>query len=180
MGEKGVVKHFLSLQIPKECQDYISRAAEALPRHHGHMLGAPFKRTSYHITLGVLEVPANQIFLLEPLRERLQDYLNSLITHSLVFNKIGWFDDGAVFLQMDDDIGPGYIHWMREMIVTFCSRNNIKYFDSENFHISLFKTNNIPKGTCIDTDTYVLSLGKIKLGHMACIDTVDLRQVKNW
>jgi len=178
MTDKDLVKHFFCLELPAECQDYISRAAQILPRHHGHCLGAPFKRTSYHLTLGVVEVSSQKVPLLESLLEKLQEFLDSLNTHSLIFNEIGWYDAGAVYLKLDETTGPGYILLMRKMIMNYCLENGIQYLESDNFHISLFKTNNFPEGVHISTDTYVLSLGRYRIGHRASIDTVALRVVK--
>jgi len=179
------MKYFLSLQLPEACKENLYKAADHLLEKYGDVIDSPMKVSSYHITLGVMEMTTDKAELMEPLRETLQSFLDMLSSHLLVFEEVGWFNDGAVYLKLDEEKAPGHIREMRNMIKKMCEKNDIKLFDSDCFHITLFKKNKIEETHLYLDDYYVVPLGTKDITsplalRLGSVDTVDLRQVKNW
>jgi len=182
MPDGTMIKYFLSLQLPDLSKNKLAEAAEHLSTEFGDVLDAPMKRGSYHVTLGVMEMTEDKVDEMERLRFNLQTFLDTLTVRELVFEEVGWFDDGAVYLKLDDERGTDMIKPMRVMIEEVCEKENIKLFKLKYFHITLFRKNTIKEGTQLRlNDCCVIPFGPRGVtGDLGTIDTVDLRKVKNW
>jgi len=85
----------------------------------------------------------------------------------LFVSQVGKFEDGAVFLEVDDE--DGVLGYLRKIVVDWCDHQGLKVYETSCFHITLFRENclsNLP--SCLDRDymSVPLSFG---IGAARCV-----------
>lgn len=193
MDESGV-RYFFSLQLPEHHKNLLWQVVGDLLEDHGDVISNPYKRKTYHITLGVTTLTKDKTDLFERLRRQLQELLDSAHPGFLEFKDIGWFGDGAVYLKMEQTDGYGLLLTMRRIFEAECALHEVEILEMTHFHVSLFKENKIPAPP--EEFPYVIGTRQVApisipigaarhLGddvligaRKGVIDTVELREVK--
>jgi len=188
--DESGVRYFFSLQLPEFYKRLLWQVVGDLHEDYGEFVSNPYKRKTYHITLGVTTLTKDKTDLFERLRRQLQELLDVADFGYLQFKDVGWFGNGAVYLQMEEADGYGLLLTMRRIFEAECAMHDVEILEMTHFHISLFKENKIPEGSfAIGTRNLVplsIPIGAarqmgddILLGARKCvIDTVELREVK--
>jgi len=125
------------------------------------------------------------------LHTTLQSFLDEARNGALVFEDVDWFEEGAVYLKMEETHGYRLVNEMRLIVEKECAEHHIGVLPMTHFHVTLFKQNVIPKdadfsGRILLGKKYTLPIGAalhmgddVVIGaNKGMIDTVELRQVK--
>jgi len=189
--DESEVRYFFSLQLPESYKDTLWTTVGHLFEDHGDVVSNPYKRKSYHITLGVTKSTKDKIEVFKKLHRQLQELLDSADPDVLEFRDIGWFGNGAVYLKMERAHGYGLVLTMRRILEAECGIHEIEILEMTDFHVSLFKENKIPEGSSYLIGTRHAGPIAIPIGaahrlgddmilgaRNGVIDIVEMREVK--
>lgn len=143
-AEPSVEKYFVSLNLPEEFQEKLAAVRDALSSHFGSSVGRPMRPSKYHLTLGVMEVKteefatfSDKILELVPRLELYTKDTNPVLGCGLVRK----FGSGAVFIEIEDSLN--WLSKLREMIEKLCHDVGAALYDSECFHVTIFRENTV-------------------------------------
>lgn len=140
----SVEKYFVSLNLPEESQQRLAEVRDALSQHFGPSVGRPMNPSKYHLTLGVMEVKSEEFAAFSDKILELVSNLEASIKNTdplLGCGLVRKFGSGAVFIVVEDALKN--LEHLRGSLETFCACNKVALYDSEHFHITIFRENTV-------------------------------------
>jgi len=161
--DSSVGKYFISLDLSKEFQEKLAQVQEKLSTHFGSSVSRPMKPSKYHLTLGVMEVN-NEEFVdfsqkIQELVPRLEQFVKET-NPTIGSNRVNKFGSGAVFLEIASSLTLGLL---REMVAKVCKDTGAALYDSECFHVTIFRENTIAEAG-LPLDLTQLGLAPVSVG----------------
>lgn len=163
-AESLVEKYFVSFNLPEESQQRLAEVRDALSQRFESSVGRPMKPSKYHLTLGVMEVKPNEFATFSDKILELVSQLEQRIDTTfpvLGCDLVRKFGSGAVFVVVEDTLE--WLKDLRRMLEMFCECNGVSLYDSEYFHITIFRENTVAEAG-LPTNLYQLGLTPFFLG----------------
>lgn len=141
-------KFFAALDFTESQRENLSLLANEVECELGSSVGRRVKDHTLHITIGVMEGRVDKEIDLQEMKEVLVGSLHSMGARAIHLSKVGRFDQGAVYVEVEDV--EGLLSRLRVALKLWAARAGLITLDLSVYHVTLFKTNtlNDPLSIC--------------------------------
>lgn len=141
MSDPTVNRYFAALDFTHTQREYLWRLAEEIEVKYGDFVSRRSKFPTLHVTIGVVEDGNNQEVDLESMKRTVEKTLIDVGVGEILLSNIGRFDDGAVYMEMEDV--DGVLGKLRQSLRTWAASHGMTMLDQSVFHVTFFRSNTL-------------------------------------
>jgi len=141
MSDPTINRYFAALDFTQSQREYLWQIAEEIEAEYGDFVSRRSKFPTLHVTIGVVEDDNNQEVDLESMKRTVETTLQHAGVGEILLRNIGRFDDGAVYMEMEDV--DGVLGKLRQSLRTWAESRGMTMLNQSVFHVTFFRSNTL-------------------------------------